>query len=135
MSLYKHLLLATDLTDAFTTKYEKAIYLAESFKAKITLLHVIKKTNLTTLGSKNLNKKLIEIETGLFKRAHIKLLRIGEAFIIPRGDQIITFAHDVAHSIISQAQERAVDLLLLGGDEWPGSGADKADRSFDVMFL
>jgi nucleotide-binding universal stress UspA family protein len=100
------ILLATDLTDRAVPAYNRAVQLAASSQARLTILHVIRDDLIKDVG---------EIVYGA---AHEALLRM-KADAIARGasstDVKLVLAAHYDEAIIAESREDAANLIVLGG--------------------
>lgn len=106
MPVYKHVLLATDLDETSNVVIEKARSLAETFGARITLIHTIEPTPAYGYPGSLLESPVID-------QAKQEMAKIGESLQVAKEDQRIEFG-SVKTEVLKVAEELNVDLIIVG---------------------
>ena len=112
MGQYKHALVAVELdpeTDAALIK--KAKSLAESFDAKLTLIHAVE--YMSSYGAAYGVAASADIGEMLLENAQKSITKLGSLLGVPDGQQIIKIG-PAKVIILEEAQSRGVDLIIIG---------------------
>ena len=104
--MYKHILLATDLSDASHWATTKAQALAEQFNAKLTIIHTIEP--IPAYGYPG-----VEFDSPIIDDAKRELAKLGDSFGIPERQQLVAFGSVKTH-VLRVAEEQNVDLIIVG---------------------
>lgn len=105
--MYKHILLACDLSIDNQDTLNKAHHLAKVLDAKLSVLHVVEP--IPNYGFIGIN----EIEDRLISEAKESLKTVGEQFNIPESQQILAMGN-ARREILGTAKEVKADLVILG---------------------
>lgn len=113
MQKYTHILLATDFSENSDMIADRAKALADSFQAKLSLLHVV--DNLPILDTAYGPDIPFDIDlTGeLMKAAKIRLTKVAEKLGVAASGQWLEFGSPKLE-IVRAADENDVDLIVLG---------------------
>lgn len=106
-SLYKHILLATDLSETCHAMAGKVKRLLELYDAKITLVHTIEP--IPAYGYPG----LADLESPVIDSATKELAKMGKKLNVPKEDQRIEFG-SVKAQVLKVAEELKVDLIVIG---------------------
>ncbi|NQY43288.1 MAG: universal stress protein [Legionellales bacterium] len=106
---YKHILIATDLSNITDKLLKKGSQLGWLFEAKISLLHVV--SQIPVYGYAD--GSVIRIENELVNQATDEVNKIGKQFNIPAEDTYVKIG-SVIDIILEFAKENSVDLILIG---------------------
>lgn len=105
--MYKHALLATDLSDENQDTLMKARKFADLFSAKLSIVHAVEPiVNYGYVG-------LTELEDQLINEAKQALAQIGERLSVAPEDQWIAIGPS-KREILSMAEELKCDLIIIG---------------------
>ncbi len=113
--MYKHILLATELTEENHYVEEKAARLQQLCDAKFSIIHVIEPLPpvYTGIELSAIPDNYSEAEGALTERAKEMISPIAKRLSIPSPNIIIT-SGSVSHEILSYAEDNAVDLIITG---------------------
>lgn len=105
--MYKHLLLATDLSDENQDTLKKARQMADLYGAKLSIMHAVEPiVNYGYVG-------LSDIEEQMVEEAKQSLKKIGEELNVTPDDQWIAVGSAKAE-IVAIANEIGADLIMMG---------------------
>jgi len=107
--MYKHILLATDLTEASQKTAQAAMNLAKDFGAKLSVVHVVEPIPSYSYGYIG----TADIEAELAKEAEKNMAKLAQVLSIPEADQRLETGQPKAH-ILEVAKELGVDLIVVG---------------------
>lgn len=112
MSLYRHILLALDLSEDSALITERAQQLAELHQAKLSLIHVVDYLllNDAAYGSELLNA---DISEAMQRSAKQQLLAIADRLELPHQNCWLEMG-DPKSEIIRVATEQTADLIVVG---------------------
>jgi universal stress protein A len=138
MSVYQHILIATDLSDENNVVVEKALTIAKTFDAKVSLLHVVEP--LPGYGYAYVG--IADIEAELLMEANKSMKALSNKYNIPETSCYIEVG-PVKAEMISLINKEKIDCLILGShgrhgfSELLGSTAHSAVHSApcDVITL
>ncbi len=114
---YKKLLLCLDLTDESEKIAERAKALAERCGATLTLLHVVEYVPVEPMGEALL--PAVQIEGELVERARTRLAELSAKLGLDRSDRLV-LTGNIKSEVVRIAQERGVDLIVIGSRERHG---------------
>ncbi len=118
ITAYRHILWATDLTDNNHKVGERALELAQTYNARVSLLHVLE-TYPLYVGQEMVLVDTLELEETLEKRANERMQALADQFSIAEADAHVVL--DAAKSgILDFATEHEVDLILIGSHSRKG---------------
>lgn len=109
MSIYRHILMATDLSDESREFLKHAKAIADAVGAKLSIIHVIEPLPVyaySYIDSVGLEKQQVDDATQNLKT-------LGKEFKIPETQQILKVGHAKAE-IIQYADETKIDLIVVG---------------------
>lgn len=107
MSMYNHILLATDLSEENQDTSHKAKELAQVFGAKLSLLHVVEPIpNYGYVG-------ITDLEDQLLDEAKQMLTKAGNELGVDSNDQWVAVG-PAKREILNTASELKVDLIIIG---------------------
>ena len=107
MSLYKHRLFATDLTELSGKIAPKVQKIAELYKAKISLIHVIEPTQ--TYGYPGIP----DVESSVSENVQQVMAEFADKIQIPRERQHIEVG-SVKGKVLQYANGIDIDLIVVG---------------------
>lgn len=111
MTEYRKVLAAIDLTDDSERVIERAASIARQSAARLQLLHVVEFVPVEPMGDVLL--PAVQIEESLIQSARHKLAALAARHGIAEGDWAV-HAGNIKAEIVSVAQERGIDLVVLG---------------------
>ncbi len=111
MSVYKHLLVALDLSDEAGAVLEKGKEIAEQNNAKMTIVHVIEPLSVAYGSDIPLNVTTLQEE--ITEHARDRITSLTEKINIEKGEQHIVYGRP-EKEIHKIAQETDVDLIVAG---------------------
>jgi universal stress protein A len=109
MSLYKHVLVATDLTDENNLVLKKAEKLAAQFNATLALIHVVEP--LPGYGYAYVG--IADIEGQLIEEAKQAILKIGKKYHVASENCHVAVG-PTKLEIMDLVEREKVDLIVLG---------------------
>jgi universal stress protein A len=110
--LYKHILLATDLSDHSDYVAKRAAALAHTMHAKLTVMHVLAYTPIAYAGEFSIPIDA-EFETMLEKQATQQLAKLAKKYDIPSEQQYLTQG-SVKTAVTDHAVKIKADLIVVG---------------------
>ena len=120
MSLYRHLILGLDLhPECDLTIIRKALQLAKTFAAELTVVHAVE--HLNTYGIGQAYPGIIDVEAELLKMAKAELAKICIEFNISPEHQIIATGSPKT-VLFQQAELKNADLIVVGSHGRHGLG-------------
>ncbi|MBB71139.1 MAG: universal stress protein A [Legionellales bacterium] len=117
MTMYQHILLATDFTEHSKVTADKALQLAEQFGAQMSLIHVVE--SLPSYASGYLGA--VDIEQELFDEAKKNIAELGRVLAVAEDKQIIEVGSPKA-KILHVAEDIGADLIITGSHGRHGVG-------------
>jgi len=117
MGTYKKILVCLDLTTDSEQIVERALALARQSGAEITLLHVVEYVPVEPMGEALL--PAVQIEGELVERARTRMTEIATRFGLGAADRLVETGN-IKGEVVRLAQERGVDLIVLGSRERHG---------------
>lgn len=114
--MFTHLLLPTDGSDAARTATARAIELAQTLGARLTVLHTIQPFELFVYAPDMIGTAQAEYEQASQAQAHTLLAHVVEqATRAGVACETVTTTHAAPHeAIIETARERGCDLIVMG---------------------
>jgi universal stress protein A len=114
---YKKILLAVDITDGSEKIAERARDIAARYDAEIILLHVVEYVPVEPMGEALL--PAVQIEGELVERATRRIAELAAKTGLEKAERIV-HAGNIKVELVRIAQERGVDLIVLGSRERHG---------------
>lgn len=111
MSLYKHILVAIDLSDEADGVLEKAKDLAESNQAQLTLVHVVEP--LSVAYGSDIPLDLTTLQDEITQQARERISKLAESINLDRGEQHVVYGRP-EREVHRIAGESNVDLIIVG---------------------
>jgi len=112
MAMYQHILLAVDFFEHDQIVIDRAKALADSYQAKLSLIHVVDNTPMVDAGYGDMPYP-IDLGNELMAIAQAKLHKLAAALAVAEAD--IWLESGSAHQeIVRVAQEQQADLLVVG---------------------
>ncbi len=111
MSLYKHILVAVDLTDEADIVLDKARDIAEANGAKLTLVHVVEP--LSVAYGSDIPLDLTTLQDEITQQARERINRLAEKIHVENGEQHVVYGRPEreVHRIV---EESDIDLVIVG---------------------
>jgi universal stress protein A len=107
--LYRHILLATDLTEGSDYVADRAKQLAQEWKSSLSIVHAIDKMPIYAYGS----AALVDVEEVLEKKTVQEIRKLGEKLGVDKASQYIV--HEPSKlAILHMAKEVNADLIVVG---------------------
>jgi universal stress protein A len=119
MSKYKHILLATDLSDVAIQVAKKAALLAQTEKAKFSIVHVQENTPILYGGDDFSIPLDVNLEETMHKKAELALTTLAAEIGVP-SSQLNLKVGSAKHEILELAEALGVDLIVLGSQSRHG---------------
>jgi len=117
MGTYKKILVCLDLTTDSEQVVERGLALARQSGAELTLLHVVEYVPVEPMGEALL--PAVQIEGELVERARTRMAEIATRFGLGAADRLVETGN-IKGEVVRLAQERGVDLIVLGSRERHG---------------
>ncbi len=117
MDNYQSLLVAVDLTEHSDTVCARAVALAATFGARITLMHVIEYVPVEPMGESLL--PTVELSDELLNSAKTRLRKLAQKHGLSDAPQEIRVGN-IKSELVHVAEETAADLIVLGSRERHG---------------
>ena len=114
---YKKILAAVDITDGSERIAERARDVAQRYGGEIILLHVVEYVPVEPMGEALL--PAVQIEGELIERARKRIAELAARTGLERAEQLV-HAGNIKAELVRVAQERGVDLIVLGARERHG---------------
>jgi len=114
---YKKILVAVDVTDGSEKIAERARDVAQRYGAEIILLHVVEYVPVEPMGEALL--PAVQIEGELIERAKVRIAELAARTGIEQAERLV-HAGNIKSELVRIAQERGVDLIVLGSRERHG---------------
>ena len=117
MREYKKILAAVDITDGSERIAERARDVAQRYGATVILLHVVEYVPVEPMGEALL--PAVQIEGELVERATKRIAELAAKAGLEQAEQLV-HAGNIKAELVRVAQERGVDLIVLGSRERHG---------------
>ena len=111
MSLYKHILVAIDLSDEADAVLDKAKTIAERSQAKLTLIHVVEP--LSVAYGSDIPLDLTSLQDEITQQAKERISRLAESIHVDKGQQHVVYGRP-EREVHRIAEESDVDLIVVG---------------------
>lgn len=119
--MYKHILVASDLTDLALPALRAAVASARQWNAKLTALHVVEPLRearpwVTTLAPPDVEmfERLMEQEAGACKSLLTQQLSHAAGGAPLPSHEVVISRGPSSDTILAEAQSRQVDLIVVG---------------------
>lgn len=110
--LYKHILLAVDLSDQTNHLFKRAVDIAKAAHAKLSVVHVFSHTPVAYAGEFSIPID-VEFEMTLKAQAHKELQKLGKKFDI--SPKMLHLAEgSVKATVTNFAKKLKADLIIVG---------------------
>ncbi len=113
MAEYQHILYATDLSDYALPVGQRAIDVVRRNNAKLTLLHVVQEKDVGA-GLEATTPIPGETDGPLVQEMRRRLAALAEQLGMGEAEQVIVTSNSRGKQIRHVAQERGVDLIVVG---------------------
>ena len=117
MREYRKILAAVDITDGSERIAERARDVAQRYGATVILLHVVEYVPVEPMGEALL--PAVQIEGELVERATKRIAELAAKAGLGQAEQLV-HAGNIKAELVRVAQERGVDLIVLGSRERHG---------------
>jgi universal stress protein A len=117
MREYKKILAAVDITDGSERIAERARDVAQRYGGTVILLHVVEYVPVEPMGEALL--PAVQIEGELVERATKRIAELAAKAGLEQAEQLV-HAGNIKAELVRVAQERGVDLIVLGSRERHG---------------
>jgi universal stress protein A len=114
---YKKILAAVDITDGSERIAERARDVAQRYGGEVILLHVVEYVPVEPMGEALL--PAVQIEGELIERAKKRIAELAARTGLEQAEQLV-HAGNIKAELVRIAQERGVDLIVLGARERHG---------------
>lgn len=117
MNQYQHIIVGLDLTDESKAVLAKAVMIAESFNAEITVAHVLEPLAFAYGGDMPID--LTEAQAAMETQAQQRLHTLCDEFNIEGFRQIVTLGQ-ASSELHELAKDKGADLIIVGshGKHW-----------------
>jgi universal stress protein A len=112
MAVYSHILLAVDFTSATDTVAQRAMELCQSFKAQLSLVHVVEFMQMDLSDDMALQQGL-EIDQELMALGRQRLQDLAEKLGVDKSECFVGQG-STRREILNLAEELSVDLIVIG---------------------
>ena len=112
MAVYSHILLAVDFTAATETVTRQAMELCQTFKARLSLIHVVEFVQMD-LSNDLIMPQGLEIDQELMERARQRLQELAEKLGVDESECYVRQG-STRREILHFAEELNVDLIVIG---------------------
>jgi universal stress protein A len=113
MENYKHILLAVDFFDQTETVINRAKDLATSFKAKLSIIHVVDSLPIVDAGFGSDVPFNMDLSTEFLESAKARLTKLAENLDVNADNQFLEVGSP-KQEIVRIASEQGVDLIVVG---------------------
>jgi len=110
--LYKHILIATDLSEHSDYVAKRAASIAHTMRATLSVIHVLAHTPVAYAGEFSIPIDA-EFEAILEKQASMQLAKLGKKYDIPADQQHLAQG-SVKFSVTESAEKIKADLIVVG---------------------
>ena len=113
MNNYQHILLAVDFSEHGDYIAQKARYLAGTYQAKLSIIHIIDNLPITDAAYGPVIPFDMDLNEELMDAAKKRLAELGKQLSIPEDRQFLEMG-STKLEIVATAEEQHVDLIVLG---------------------
>jgi len=131
MMHYRHILLATDLSDQSDQVARRAQEIAQESKAKISIIYVMEHSPVAYGGEYSIPID-VNLQEALEKKAKDSLTKQAEKFGINPADQHL-LSGSVKLAVIDTAEEIGADLIVVGTHSHTGLIALLGSRASSIL--
>jgi universal stress protein A len=117
MREYQKILLCVDLTDDSDAIATRGKWVAQRYGAELTLLHVVEYVPVEPMGEALL--PAVQIEGELVERARLRIAELAKRLGLENCERIVQTGN-IKADVVRIAQERGVDLIVIGSRERHG---------------
>ena len=117
MRNYQKILLCVDLTGDSDAIAMRGKWVAERYGAELTLLHVVEYVPVEPMGEALL--PAVQIEGELVERARVRIAELAQRLGLEHCERIVQTGN-IKADVVRIAQERGVDLIVIGSRERHG---------------
>lgn len=117
MREYKKILACVDLTEGSERIVERARDVGARYGAELTLLHIVEYVPVEPMGEALL--PAVQIEGELVERATRRIAELAQKLGVEKCDRLV-HAGNIKSEVVRVAQERNIDLIVLGSRERHG---------------
>ncbi|MDB2384473.1 universal stress protein [Endozoicomonas sp.] len=111
MNHYKHILVAIDLSDEADEVLEKAQFIAETNKAKLTMVHVVEP--LSVAYGSDIPLDLTTLQDEITQQARERISQLADSIQLEKGEQHVVYGRP-EREVHRIAEESDVDLIVVG---------------------
>ncbi|WP_299726483.1 universal stress protein [uncultured Endozoicomonas sp.] len=111
MSLYKHILVAVDLSDESDEVLNKAKTIAERHQARLTLVHVVEP--LSVAYGSDIPLDLTTLQDEITEQAKERIAHLANSINLEKGEQHVVYGRP-EREVHRIAEESDVDLIVVG---------------------
>lgn len=111
-TLYKHILLATDLSERSNAVAKRAMDIVKITGAKVSIIHVVAHTAIAYAGEFSIPID-VEFENTLNKQAKSQLAKLSKKYDIPAKSQYIAEG-SIKFAVTDLAKKIKADLIIVG---------------------
>ncbi|WP_067518116.1 universal stress protein [Endozoicomonas ascidiicola] len=111
MSLYKHILVAVDLSDESDDVLNKAKTIAERHQARLTLVHVVEP--LSVAYGSDIPLDLTTLQDEITEQAKERIANLANSINLEKGEQHVVYGRP-EREVHRIAEESDVDLIVVG---------------------
>lgn len=112
MSTYQHVLVAVDFSKDNRAIVERAMEVAQRNIAKLTLLHIVEYASIAYSGDLIMPEEVM-VDKELVQQAETQLSELKDSLNLPQADTAVEIGSP-KHEIVRVAEERDVDLIVIG---------------------
>ena len=111
MSVYKHVLVAVDLTDEADAVLTKARIIAEANDARLTLVHVVEP--LSVAYGSDIPLDLTTLQDEITQQARERIAKLADKINVDKGEQHVVYGRP-EREVHRIAEESDIDLVVVG---------------------
>ncbi len=130
--MYHHILLAADFSDHGQEVSEKAKMMAAQYQAKLSVVHIVDNLPISDAAYGPVIPFEVDFSNELFETNKQQLEKLGKQLDIPEDRQWIEIGSPKLE-IVSIAEEKQVDLIVIGSHGRHGFARLLGSTAYDVM--
>lgn len=134
MGLYKHVLVASNLSEDSKRVADRAKLIADTAKAKLSIIHIVEFNPMMYGGGEFAIPLDGDIEESIHKHAKQGLEAEGVRLNIPAANQLLQTGVTVEH-LVETVEKQNIDLLVLGHHEHRWLAAMLGSTSNSILHL